>query len=654
MSYLISILTGPLWPALVTFGLVVAFLPWLPHDKQWGRACVIGFALVLTWQYMVWRALHTLPPLSRPLDLVVGLVFLLFELLTAVGTTSTLTTLIRQRARSREADAATPWLRAQKPAPLVDVFICTYNEEQAILETTIVAALNIDYPNFRVWVLDDGRRAWLEAFCARKGCLYLNRPDNSHAKAGNINHALRHVCALPNPPDFMAIFDADFAPIATFLKRVIPMFRDPTTGLVQTPQHFTNPDPIQSNLTVAKVFPDEQRFFFDVILACRDAWGLAFCCGTSSVTRVAALRQIGGIPTDSVTEDYLLTLRLEEIGYETVYLNERLSVGLAPEGLREYAIQRSRWCLGLIQIFRGPDNPFLLNNGLSLAQRVGLVESFLYWSASFPFRILCIVVPILYWAFAIRAVYADLGDAVRHYLPYFISSVVAIRWIGGGRNLPLMAETSQLIVVPEVLKAVVVGLIRPKGHKFQVTPKGGQRDKLMIQWRPLLRFVGLGVATVASVAYAFMFDETRFIEEGGALSLFWTWYSLCVIVICCLVCIEQPRYRKDERHSAHGRARLTIGNRAHDQSIIDLSAGGILLRGNVSEPIGTPVIAAFHDLRVPATIVRKSPDTVAVRIDGEEARTAMIRHLYSGRYGPALTEIHGHRVAMTILQRALR
>jgi len=654
VSYPIGLVPEALWPAVATIGLMFAFAPWLPRDKVWARACAIGFALVLTWQYMIWRALVTVPSFAHPLDAIVGVIFLLFEVLTTIGTTSTLVTLTQVNRRTQEADAATPWLMAQDPPPLVDVFICTYNEEQAILEKTIIAALHIDYSNYRVWVLDDGRRPWLEAYCKRKGCRYLTRPDNAHAKAGNINHALKHVCRLPDPPDFMVILDADFAPLATFLKRTLPLFKNRDVGIVQTPQHFSNPDPVQSNLAVSEVFCDEQRFFFDVILPSRDVWGLAFCCGTSSVTRVAALRQIGGFPTDSVTEDYLLTLRLEEIGYRTAYLNERLSVGLAPEGLREYTIQRSRWCLGLIQIFRGPDNPFLPRNGLSLAQRVGLVESFLYWAASFPFRMLCIVIPILYWAFAIRAVDAELGDALRHYLPYFISSVAVIYWIGGGRNLPMMAETSQLVIVPEIIKSVVVGLIKPKGHKFEVTPKGGERDRLLIQWRPLLRFAGVGAAIVLSASYAFLFDNTRFIEEGAALSLAWTWYSLLILVMASLVCIEQPRYRRDERQSSHGRAVLHIDNRAYDLDITDLSAGGMLLRGSVSGSVGAPLTVVFRDLHLPATIVRKTADSVAVRIATEEARTAMIRHLYSGRYSPALVDIDGRRVALTVVQRVFR
>ena len=88
----------------------------------------------------------------------------------------------------------------------------------------------------------------------------------------------------------------------------MPLFRDPAVGVVQTPQHFINPDPIQINLNATKFWPDEQRYFFDIVMPAKDAWSAAFCCGTSSIIRMRPLLEMGGFPTDSVTEDYLLSL----------------------------------------------------------------------------------------------------------------------------------------------------------------------------------------------------------------------------------------------------------------------------------------------------------------------------------------------------------
>ena len=201
---------------------------------------------------------------------------------------------------------------------------------------------------------------------APSAAIYLTREDNRHAKAGNINAAIRTLATLNVRPDFVAILDADFVPFPKFIERAMALHKAPDVGIVQTPQHFINPDPIQTNLNLAALWPDEQRFFFDTVMASKDAWDQAFCCGTSSIIRFEPLVSIGGFPTDSVTEDFLLSLRFKEAGYSTVYLNEPLSLGLAPEGLREYLTQRGRWCLGFMQITRGKSGPFSRSANLEL------------------------------------------------------------------------------------------------------------------------------------------------------------------------------------------------------------------------------------------------------------------------------------------------
>jgi cellulose synthase (UDP-forming) len=122
----------------------------------------------------------------------------------------------------------------------------------------------------------------------------------------------------------------------------VGFFRDPRVGIVQTPQHFFNPDPMQLNLGLAQAWPDDQRLFFDVILPARDAWDCAWCCGSCSVQRRDVIETAGGVPTDSITEDLLSTLVLLRKGYVTRYLNERLSQGLSPENLTGFFRQRER------------------------------------------------------------------------------------------------------------------------------------------------------------------------------------------------------------------------------------------------------------------------------------------------------------------------
>jgi len=232
--------------------------------------------------------------------------------------------------------------------------------------------------------------------------------------------------------------------------------------------------------------------------------------------------QIGGFPTDSVTEDYLVTLRLLEIGYRTVYLNEPLSLGVAPEGLRECISQRSRWALGFMQICRGRSGPLSLDTHMPLMERIMLMEAFLHWSATHFFRLRALVVPAAYLLLNIQAVYAGVPDAISHLVPFFVVQIAVMTWMTRGRVLPIMADLSQLLVATDIAKSVIVGLFKPQGHKFKVTAKGGDRSKHIVQW-PLLRIflVYLGL-TIAGVLWAFTLDDNRSLADASAIALYWS------------------------------------------------------------------------------------------------------------------------------------
>ncbi len=639
-------------PTLATAGFLFLLLPWTRPDNPIVRPILIGLSLLLTWRYLIWRLTDTLPVFGFSAEWLLGAAFVGAELLTAIGATITWIVLARTRSRSDTATKNAEWLAQQEP--LVDVLICTYNESRAILERTIIGATAIDYPNYRVWVLDDGKREWLKELCEHKGCRYLRRSDNAHAKAGNINNALRHLAGLERQPDFSAVLDADFVPFSNFLSRTLPLFRDASVGIVQTPQHFFNSDPIQNNLSIAAVFPDEQRFFFDTIMAAKDAWGLAFCCGTSSVIRFSALQESGGFPTESVTEDFLLTVRLREHGRQTIYLNEKLSAGLAPENLREYAVQRARWCLGLVQIIRGPSSPFNPRNAVPLSLRIGLIESFLYWGASFPFKILCLLAPISYLLLDLRWMHASLGDAISHFAPMFVAQIAVMVWLGGGRMLPVLAEVYQLLIALEITLTVAHGLIKPTSRQFKVTAKGIRHAGLNIQWRLLCRFAFMALLTILGTTRVFGIDHSDLIQDGGAISIFWSWYNLTVLTLCCFICFEQPRRRLDERFAADDVAVLTIGGVTQRYKVKDISAGGLCLSGHVGAATGAKATVTIGAINLPGVIARKANDEFAVKIVDDEARETLTRHDYSEHYGKPIDTVQPIQVLVHVLHRIVR
>jgi cellulose synthase (UDP-forming) len=655
---MIAVSTPSYWdalsPTLVIGAAMAATLTWANRDNPVVRVLAVSLCLFVSWRYMGWRLTQTIPWNGTTLDLVAGLVFVAVEFLAMLSSTASTFFLSRFKSRTKQVDAALPRLRALARKPQVDVLICTYNEDKTILERTILGALAADWPNVRIWVCDDGRREWLGELCAQYGVTHLTRADNAHAKAGNINAALKRLAALETPPDFVCILDADFVPTPALIPRALALMEDVDVGVVQTPQHFFNPDPVQYNLHLSRVWPDEQRFFFDVVMPTKDAWGGAFCCGTSSLSRFTALQAIGGFPTDSVTEDYLLTLRMAEVGYKTVYLNERLSLGLAPEGLAEYCVQRSRWCLGFVQICRGRNGPFSAKTRIPLIHRVMLVESFFNWSAMYALRIACLFAPILYLLFDIQIVNAGVSDAISHVGPFLLVQITLFSWLTRWRVLPVMSELYQLIPALDVLKAVWAGLTRPQGQKFRVTAKGVSRDRRAVQW-PLMRiFMAFIALTALSIARSFLFPTATVTHDAEGIALFWAWYNIAVLTLACFACFELRQSRSGDRFATDELVEVVYEGQTRRLNMVDVSISGARFIGPRA-PRGAEVTVLFAGRHLRAVVARETPDGFAVAFEKTlEARKTAVQHVFSGRYAADAFAIEPRKVAGALLARLLR
>ena len=531
-------------PSMFVVGAIYLLGSILPIASNWARYSIFATVWLVVGWYLHWRVFSTLMPPNGTWH-EVGWLWLCFaiELLAILDQLILYITFLRTSNRSVEADRHESRTRASPPErlPWVDVYIPTYNEPLEVLEKTITGALCLDYPNVKIWVLDDGRRPWLKTFCETKRVGYLNRPNNSHAKAGNINHALTQTSS-----EFVAIFDADFVPQRNFLMRTIGFFCDPEIGIVQTPHVFYNPDPMQANLGIRKSLPDEQRFFFDVIMPSRDAWNAAFCCGSNSVTRRSALRVIGdGLPTESITEDMLLTLTLLRKGYITRYLCERLAFGLAPETVDAFFVQRERWARGAIQILYLAGGPF--GRGLTLMQRLLFLP--MHW-LSLGFRpIMAIVTPILFLWTGISPVY-NVGpeDVLYYFLPMVLALAGGVWLYAAGQHFPLASQVQCTFLCLRILPIVITTLIRPFGHPFKVTPKGGTSQTSNysrgIFWTSAillgLTILGLVVNTI---------PELRIIGNAELLPVvvFWSIVNALVMFLVCMLSLQVPMRRGEVR-----------------------------------------------------------------------------------------------------------
>lgn len=632
-------------PLLLVIGALGVCFTWFDPYSKYPRAFAAALCISMTIRYLYWRITYSMPVDQSLPAMLWSRVFLIGEAFTLFSSMLIFFFMSRFRNRSAEADAHANSPLMQAP---VDVFIATYNEDRAILERTIVGAKAIPHPDLRIWVLDDGAREWVKELARELGAEYTFRIKGKHAKAGNVNQGLACALATGRKPQFLLLLDADFVPSRTILQRTLGLFDDPTVGIVQTPQHFFNFDPVQSGLGCTTLWPDEQRFFFDSFMPCKDAWDAAFCCGTSAVLRIAALEASGGLATETVTEDMLTTFKLEEYGYRTIYLNERLSLGLAPESLNEYISQRSRWCLGGIQQLYTRWS-FLGKGGHSWINRLAYFDSVLYWVSVSAFKLALLIAPIVFWFTGAAVIQANSRELLYYLAPMVAADLLFISSVSENRILPIMTDITQMLMAFFIVRTVFSGLVRPFGRAFKVTAKGLSSDRATVQWHIMWPLLVLGFLTLLGVLTNLHPFNIHRASAGYALNVFWSLFNVFMLTATAVVCIEPPKRRRDERFQSGEAAVLELANGTTCPCVVEnISLGGasLVLSGSTSA-WGAPSAVSFDNgsLVVPVRVVRADEKILSVSFAcDDDKRHRLIEKLFTGRYSNNIPRIDAVQV----------
>lgn len=516
-----------------------------PSAKRAVVQIVLLSAGLVVLRYLWWRVSETMPLSGTSTsELVFYWSVLTIEVMVWVDTAILFLMISRPRSNSEDADRGELILRAMPSGdlPTVDVFIATYNEDLDVLEKTIIGTKALDWPQekLRICVLDDGKRGWLEAYCGKMGVDYFTRANNEHAKAGNINAAIARTDG-----EYFMVLDADFIPQENFLYRSMGLFEDPEVGIVQIPHGFYNADPMQANLGLRRVLPDDQRMFFGTIMAGRDGWNAAFCCGSNSVTRRSAIEEIGNkLPTGSITEDMLLTLALLRKGYVTRYLNERLAIGLAPESLSAMYIQRARWARGAVQILFLKEGPF--GPGLKLHERLMFVP--LHWLAQSLVVMLTLLTPaICLWTNWSPLPTATSSEILSMQFPALLAVMASLRLVAPSGFFPLASMVHTCLQAPRILPTVISTLIRPHGHAFQVTPKGDAAGGSALD-KAMIFLPGILIAITAAGIFMSTDINTRIVSSTSKVPFLVGWgvFSMVVLSIVQAVAISSTAKKRDE------------------------------------------------------------------------------------------------------------
>lgn len=363
--------------------------------------------------------------------------------------------------------------------PTIDILITAAGEPATIIKKTAKAAVAMAYPH-KTFILDDGKSSQVKALAKKLGITYVTRDNRLHAKAGNINNGLTNSKA-----DFFAILDADQVPAKNFIQKLLPYFSDKNLGLVQAPQNFVNTDNyIASGTTQA------QDIFYKYVCPARNTSNSVFCVGTNVIFRRSAIDQIGGIAKLTHSEDIWTSYQLHEHGWKSLFVNEILTSGLAPETITAYSRQQHRWAKGGLSMLL-TRNP-LASGKLNLDQKIQYFFSNSFYLVGFSI-LMYTIFPVAYLLFNAKPL--DTGESIvwlLHYVPYLAMYYFLTKLLLGKMNLSIIS-VSLATFYPYLL--ALFSTLLGSDHEWVATSsqKKGGEDAIMKWIWPHVLLIGLTV-----------------------------------------------------------------------------------------------------------------------------------------------------------------
>jgi cellulose synthase (UDP-forming) len=494
------------------------------------RLVLLLISVVASGRYITWRLLHTLNFGSAP-ETTISIMLFAAECYTVY-------TMVAFYFQTLCLDYVQNDVEFDPDfTPSVDIFISTLNEPVDILRRTASGALSVDYHNKRVYILDDGNRMEMRELATELGCEYITRPDNRYAKSGNVNNALPQTSG-----ELILFLDADQIPFRTILKCITPLFKSKKVALVQTAHRCLNPGPIERNLYLDGVLPNEQELFFQLVQVGNNFWNATFFCGSSAVIRRTALLEVGGMAIETVTEDTHTSIRLHIKGYESKYFSRPLSIGLSPESLNGWVIQHCRWARGVTQLMRA-QNPFL-QKGLTWEQRYCYFNGMVHFWLGIP-RLIFFLAPVAFLLFGLHPVRVSFIDYIAMAVPFIFLGALANSYIFKNFRHSFWADVYEAVLAAPYAMTVLYALIDPRTGKFNVTPKGTTITKSYLDWvsTPNLIILVFLLAAAASGVYQWFANPAADRWSLG-INLMWNFYNIFAIIPAIFCALEHAATKR--------------------------------------------------------------------------------------------------------------
>jgi cellulose synthase (UDP-forming) len=285
--------------------------------------------------------------------------------------------------------------------------------------------------------------------------------------------------------------------------------------------------------------------------------------------RRSALIATGCFVTESLSEDYFTGIRLAAKGYRVLYLNEKLSAGLAAENISVQALQRTRWAQGTLQAFFIKTNPLTIP-GLNLLQRLAHLEGLLHWFTS-PARVGLLFIPLAYAFLHIIPVRATGAEVLYFFVPFYLVQITAFSWLNSRSRSAVLSDVYSLVLAFPLAVTVIKVMLNPFGKGFKVTPKGGVSDRFSFNWQLAFPLIAIFIVTAISLwmnlgTYLIMGTwqpsmPVQVAQQLKGIGLGWVWsaYNLLMLSIALLILVDVPRTSPYEWYGLRRTMRVQVG-----------------------------------------------------------------------------------------------
>jgi biofilm PGA synthesis N-glycosyltransferase PgaC len=228
--------------------------------------------------------------------------------------------------------------------PLIAVLVPCYNEE-AHVEETIEALMELQYPNFEVVAINDGSRdrtgELLNGLAARFPRLRVLHQLENQGKAVGLNSA-----ALLTKAEILVGIDGDARLDPHALNWLVRHFDEHAVGAVTG-----NPRVRNRSTLLGRIQVGEFSSIVGLIKRAQRSVGLIFTVsGVITAFRRSALHEVGYWSPEKLTEDVDISWKLQLADWEVRFEPRALCWILMPETLRGLWKQRLRWSMGGTQV----------------------------------------------------------------------------------------------------------------------------------------------------------------------------------------------------------------------------------------------------------------------------------------------------------------